>query len=630
MTILVIVESPAKAKTIRKYLGDGFDVDSSAGHIRDLPASEMGFNLEDMKPEYVVLDDKKAVVARLKKKSKGASKVLLATDLDREGEAIAWHLLQVLRPSAYERIVFNEITPKALKHAVQNPVKLDLSKVAAQECRRLLDRFVGYSVSPWLKHKMPGRGRLSAGRVQTIALRIVVEREDSILNFNSEPYYVVKASHAFNGIEFHSVLDASPLIPDDQKIRHLTDLYTAQNICDFILQKQSLRIVNIDKKERQVRPPPAFTTSTLQQAASNSLGFAPKLTMSLAQKLYESGLITYMRTDSLNLSDEAIHDIRTWLAKLIAHKNIAEPLLPDNPNKWKSADGAQDAHEGIRPSNISDLGKGIEGVNERDSDQLRKLYQLIWRRAVASQMSPAVYDQTIVTFHSHQDPKNGTSYTFISRGSVLRLKGWRFIMNEDGAEDGKSNTDEDTAEQHLPSGLRSGDTVPVKEIEAVNRRTKPPSRFSEAALIKELERQGVGRPSTFATTIDTIVRREYVCVSKKKQLLPTELGIDVIKAVGGNFRFVEITYTREIEGSLDLVASGSLPFKTVLRTEIQQLQREIEKQGGIPDSAFKKPKIVKDCPACKVGKLVIRDGKNEMFLGCNRYPKCKHSENLTS
>lgn len=626
--ILVIVESPAKAKTIKKFLGSGFDVDSSAGHIRDLPRSEMGFDTESLKVSYEVLDSKKGIVARLRKKTKSATKVLLATDMDREGEAIAWHLWKVLNPKVFARISFNEITPKALKNAVQNETSIDINMVAAQEARRLIDRYVGYTVSPWLARAVDRR-RVSAGRVQTVALRIICEREQSVRDFISEPYFVIVASMQSGDTTWTATLDASNLIPKEQKIRHLIDNFEAQNICDFIISRASLKVASIERKQRKQKAPPAFTTSTLQQAASNALGMTPKITMSLAQKLYEAGYITYMRTDSKNLSDDAIADIRGWLAKFIEAKQIAAPLIPSEPNKWKSAADAQDAHEGIRPSNVADLGKSIEGGNIKETTALRSLYQLIWRRAVSSQMSDAIYNQTIIKLTSPTDPRRGSPYHFSSKGSELVMPGWRFLMKDDMTEDGKGNDAENEGgeSQELPL-LHEGESCKVKGAVSDRRLTKPPNRFSEAALIKELERQGIGRPSTYAATIETLLYREYAVVTGKKHIVPTDLGFLVLSELVGKFSFVEIAFTRDMESELDDISTGKISFRSFMSNQITQLNNNLEKHGGMVtfDSPATAP--VKDCPRCGKGKMFVRQGRSGDFLGCNNYPKCKHSENI--
>lgn len=638
--ILVIVESPAKTKTLRKFLGEGFDVDSSVGHIRDLPKKEMGFDLETLKPNYEISKDKKQVVARLRKKAKAASKVLLATDLDREGEAIAWHLKQVLglNKKPYGRIVFQEITRSAIQHALNNESDLNMAYVAAQETRRLLDRFVGYSVSPWLTNALPGNGNLSAGRVQTVALLIVCNRHDEIANFIPEPYFVIKAQLNSEGDEWTAELDPDSINIDGVESKentnvpkgHLTNTYHAERISDFLLEKGSLKIVDIEETESIVKAPPPFTTSTIQQAASNALGFNPKLTMTVAQRLYEMGKITYMRTDTTNLSDEAIQNIRSWLSSYQKSKQVPEPLFPQKPNKFQSKSGAQEAHEAIRPSDIFDLGKDIEGRTEQDTERMQQLYRLIWKRAVASQMSPAVYDKTTVTLNSAIDPENNSRpYTLKATGRVLKRKGWRMLQGSDQTAE-KSG---DGRNQLLPV-LKPNTSAKVMSVDADSRQTKPKPYYNEASLVDALEKEGIGRPSTYAATIETLQNKKYVISTKaksnKKVLMPTELGLLVIDTVRGKFQFSEIPYTRNIEEQLDAITHRKATLPDVLSAQIKQLSSEIDALGGVPKRNMKqKPQVVKElCPECGEGQVVARNGRTGPFGGCTNYPKCKYTEEL--
>ena len=636
------MESPAKTKTLKKFLGPGFDVDSSVGHIRDLPAKEMGFDLETLKPNYVVNPDKKQVVGRLRKKTKAASKVLLATDLDREGESIAWHLKQALglKNKPYGRIVFSEITKTAVQNALQNERDINMSFVAAQETRRLLDRFVGYTVSPWLSNTLPGNGRLSGGRVQTVALMIVCNRFKEIENFIPETYFVIKAQLNSDGSEWSAQLEPESINIHalDKKENtnvpkgHLVSEYHAQRISDFLLESKTLSIVDVEEKESKSKAPAPFTTSSLQQAASNALSFNPKLTMSVAQSLYEDGLITYMRTDTTNLSSEAVDSIRLWLSKYQEAQQIPGKIIPDTPNTFTSKADAQEAHEAIRPSDFFNMGRNIEGRTEQEKQRKVALYQLIWKRAVASQMMPAVYDKTVITLRSAIDPDNGNSaYLLKASGSVLKEKGWRILQAGDQTENDKADGSTDD-KQNLPI-VRKGDKPLIQSANAERRQTKPPGHYTEASLVKALEKEGVGRPSTYASTIDTLLKRKYVVSTtqkgKKKILLPTELGVLVVDTVANKFKFADIGYTKRIEGLLDDIKNQKTNIRQVLPQEIKQLQSEVEALGGIPDYKPKQAMVVKEvCPSCEEGKLIAREGRSGPFAGCSNYPKCKHTEQM--
>lgn len=639
--ILVIVESPAKTKTLKKFLGQGFDVDSSVGHIRDLPTKEMGFDLDTLKPNYVISPDKKQVVARLKKKAKAASKVLLATDLDREGESIAWHLKQALglKSKPYARIVFSEITKSAVQNALQNERDINMSFVAAQETRRLLDRFVGYTVSPWLTNTLAGNGKLSGGRVQTVSLIIICDRFKEIENFVSEPYFVIKAALKSDDLQWTAQLEPSSINIKDLEPKentnvpngHVISEYHAQRISDFLLDSKHLTVVDVEEKESKSKPPAPFTTSSLQQAASNALGFNPKLTMSVAQSLYEDGLITYMRTDTTNLASEAIDSIRLWLSKYQESRQIPGKIMPDTPNTFASKADAQEAHEAIRPSDFFNMGRSIEGQTPKDKERKVALYQLIWKRAVASQMAPAIYDKTTITLRSAVDPNNnGSSYVLKASGSVLKEKGWRLLQASDQAESDNAN-EGSSDKQNLPP-VQKGDRPTLLSADAERRQTKPPGHYTEASLVKALEKEGVGRPSTYASTIDTLLRRKYVVSSsqkKRKVLLPTELGLLVADTVLGKFKFANVGYTKQIEGLLDDIKNQKTNIRQVLPQEIKQLQSEIEKLGGMPEYKPKKAVVVKEkCPECEEGQLIVRDGRTGPFAGCTNYPKCRYTEEM--
>lgn len=642
--ILVIVESPAKAKTFRKYLGSGFDVDSSVGHIRDLPKKDMGFDLESFKPSYEINKDKKQVVARLRKKAKTASKVLLATDLDREGEAIAWHLKQVLnlKNKPYARIIFNEVTKTALQKAIKDERAIDMQLVAAQETRRLLDRFVGYTISPWLTNTLTGHGKLSGGRVQSVALRLVVVRDREINDFVPETYYVITVDLDSDGLSWKATLDPatvnrSNLIPvgEDSNVPngHLTSAHVAEQISDFLLEKGYLTVSDVEEKETKSVAPAPFTTSSLQQAASNQLGFNPKLTMSVAQALYEAGKITYMRTDTKNLGDEAIDNIRKFIMLYSQKKGLSAKYLPDKPNRFASGENAQEAHEAIRPADVFDFGKDIEGRTPKDTERMKALYQLIWRRTIACQMAPALYDKKTISLVSPSDPNNGQPYQLSAQGSTLKFKGWRLIMAEDTTAENEQKN-ETPSNQALPM-VKIGDHPPISSATPVDKSTRPPSYFNEASLVKALEKAGVGRPSTYASTIDRLFNKKYIVTlkgqGKKAQIAPTELGCAVESKMSNCFSFMEYGYTRKIESSLDEIASGSNSFKNVLSQEINMLTRELNAIDGLSKakSFEKKLTILKEeCPSCGSGQVVVRDGRSGPFGGCTRYPECKYNERL--
>lgn len=622
---LVIVESPAKVKIIKSFLGSGYDVDSSVGHIRDLPTKSMGFDTESLKPEYEISPDKKQVVARLRKKAKAAELVILATDLDREGEAIAYHLLQTLKPKAYTRIVFNEITKNAVLSALQSPREIDLRMVAAQECRRLLDRYVGYTVSPWLSHSTQQR-KMSAGRVQTVALLLLYYRYRAITDFVPQRYFELTTTHNGDKAPWSASLVVKDLIPPDQELNKITSEAQINHIQNFVMNERKLRVQSIEEERKRTRPPAPFKTSTLQQAASNSLkGFTPKVTMNVAQKLYEGGYITYMRTDVESISQEAQDSIRQWLSKYAEAKGIREPVFPETPHKFSASADAQEAHEGIRPSNVYDLGKNIVGSNAIETEKLKELYRLIWLRAVASQMPHYEYDRTTATLVSPNDPHNGRPYRFELTANKPAVLGWKMILAEDATEEKKTSSS--STLQEIPN-IQEGDEIPIVTADIAEKQTKPPGYFKEHTLVKTLETEGVGRPSTFASIIETLLRRGFAVTNSKKQFNITDHGVLAIESLLGKFSFVDVNYTKDIESQLDRISKGQARYKEVLSLQIQQLDREIDANGGKPPA--RKPKealpIVRRCPQCSSGGLVLRDGSRGVFLACNRYPRCKHSE----
>lgn len=620
---LVIVESPAKAKTISRYLGRGFQVKASVGHIKDLPKSSLGVDLEDdFKPTYKVISGKKRTIDEIKKAAEGVEVILLALDPDREGEAIAFHIAEELSkkvkrkmtvlPDAFDkriyRILFNEITKGAIKKAVQNPKKLDKSLYEAQQARRILDRLVGYQLSPLLWDKV--RRGLSAGRVQSVALRIICERERDIRAFKIEEYWTL---HANLEGSHPPVFDAK-LTKLDGKKPDIRNEETAQKALGD-LKTKSFVLSEIVRKERKRRPAPPFITSTLQQEAARKLGFSAKRTMRAAQSLYEGvelagegsvGLITYMRTDSTRIAGTALTEVRGLIEEL-----YGKDYLPEKPNIYKGKKGVQDAHEAIRPT-------GIYYEPEKIKDQLERdqylLYDLIWKRFVACQMSSAVMDQTsFVIVANHAE--------FRATGSVIKFRGFLAIYQE-GRDDNKSD-DEETKDQ-LPD-LKEGETLKLHELRPEQHFTEPPPRFTEASLVKELEENGIGRPSTYAAILSNIEEREYV---KKDQncFVPTDLGFVVSDLLVESFpKVMDVAFTARLEKELDDVEEGSLNMVEAVHHFYEPFSKNLER-AKIHMKNIKAQEIKTDisCSRCQK-QMVIKWGKRGEFLACSGYPDCRNT-----
>ncbi len=644
---LVIVESPAKAKTIEKYLGRNYKVVASVGHIRDLPKSKMGIDVENnYEPHYISIRGKGDVIKNLRSAAKKAQKVYLASDPDREGEAIAWHLAHLLNLDLNEknRVVFNEITKDAVKAAFKEPRTIDLDLVDAQQARRILDRLVGYSISPILWRKV--KKGLSAGRVQSVALKIIIDREKEIRNFKPEEYWSIdgnfkKGRKKFKA-NFWGIDGKKKKLPNAESVKEVTSRITGKDY----------EVKNVEKKERKRNPAAPFTTSSLQQEAARKLNFRTRKTMMVAQQLYEGislgrqgtvGLITYMRTDSKRISDSAKAEVTDFIESAYGKEFAAHDV-----KKLKNAQGAQDAHEAIRPT--SALRTPDEMAKYLDKDQL-KLYSLIWSRFVASQMTPAILDTMKVTLDH-----NGVQ--FIANGSKVKFKGFMQVYVE-GRDDGKEDK-----ENILPE-LEVGEIVQSVDIELKQHFTQPPARFSEATLIRTLEEKGVGRPSTYAPTLETIQRRYYVKLVQKR-FEPTELG-EIVNTLIEDFfpQIVDVHFTAEMEDHLDKVEEGKenwikvvdqfyRPFEKELATaeeKIEKIQIKDEPAGfdcelcghpmviklgrygkfyacsNFPDCRNTKP-IVKEigveCPICHKGQVVERKSKkNRIFYGCDRYPECE-------
>ena len=606
---LVIVESPAKAKTIKQYLGKSYNVVASMGHIRDLPKSQMGVDLEHhFEPKYITIRGKGELLSKLKKEAKNAKKIYLATDPDREGEAISWHLAKLLNidETSNCRITFNEITKNAVQTAIKEPRPIDLDLVNAQQARRVLDRIVGYQISPILWRKV--KKGLSAGRVQSVATRLIVDREREIENFIPEEYWTVDAKLKTQaGEEFEASLNSC----DGKKLKPEKEP-EVKAILDELAQQEFV-VDNVKKGEKKRNPAPPFTTSTLQQEASRKLNFTVKRTMMAAQKLYEGaaveghgtvGLITYMRTDSLRLSNDAIADAREEIKT-----KYGDALLPGKPNVYKTKNSAQDAHEAIRPTYAS-----IKPADLKESlpADMYKLYKLIWERFIACQMKPAVYETV------NADIKAGR-FGFKASGSKLVFKGYMSVYVE-GRDDDKTEKD-----KVLPP-LSKDEILKLLKLLPNQHFTQPPQRFTEATLIKMLEEKGIGRPSTYAPTITTITARGYV-TREKKQLLPTELGSVVTDIMTEHFpNIVGIAFTADMEKDLDEIEEGEIDWVKIVEDFYGPFEKTLkaadEKIGKVKIEDEKSDVICEKCGRTMVYKM----GRFGKFLACPGFPECRNAK----
>lgn len=603
---LVIVESPAKAKTIEKYLGSGYKVTASMGHLRDLPKSKMGVDIEhDFEPQYIPVRDKKELIAELKKESKKAPSVYLATDPDREGEAISWHLKELLGldDEKARRVTFNEITKKVVTESIQNPRDIDQNLVDAQQARRILDRLVGYELSPLLWRKI--KTGLSAGRVQSVATRMVVDKEDEIKNFVSEEYWnldaMLRCGEGGFTARFHG--------KGDKK----TELKSREDV-DTVINAVSVSpftVKTVKRGEKQRSPAPPFITSTLQQEASRRLGMTPRRTMSIAQQLYEGveisghgsvGLITYMRTDSLRLSDVALEAAKNYIVG-----RYGEKYYPGKPRTFKTKHGAQDAHEAIRPT---DVFLSPDVVRKDLTQEQYRLYRLIWGRFTACQMANAVYDNVSVDCVS-------ADYVFRANYSELRFPGFTAVYEE--------SKEEESAElaNPLPS-LTEGQTLTLEKLLPDQQFTQPPARYTEATLIRAMEEKGIGRPSTYAPTITAITSRDYV-IKEGKYLRPTPLGEVVTQLMKDHFPdIVDVQFTNQMEERLDEIEGGKVEWKSVLKDFYKDFDAEMKKaESDLDGVKIKVPDVLSDeyCDVC--GKqMVVKKGKFGYFLACPGFPEC--------
>lgn len=605
---LVIVESPAKAKTIGKFLGKNYKVEASMGHVRDLPKSQMGVNIEEnYEPKYITIRGKGQLLDNIRKKAKKADRVLLATDPDREGEAISWHLSHILGLDGNDkcRVEFHEITKSAIKDALKHPRTINMNVVDAQQARRVLDRLVGYQISPLLWHKI--KWGLSAGRVQSVAVKLICDREKEIKDFEPKEYWSLTAKLKTRSktleAKLYSVSGEKPVLDNEAQVKDIMDE----------LNKEEYIVGSVKKQERRKSPYAPFTTSTMQQEAYKKLGFTTKKTMSIAQQLYEGielkkggtvGLITYMRTDSVRISEEA----QESAAQYIKH-SFGDEYLPEGRRSYKAKKNIQDAHEAIRPTYTD---KNPDSIKDSLTADQYKLYNLIWSRFIASQMADAVYDTVTVDV-------NAGRFVFRASGSTIKHMGFLKVYSS-----------EDDVENNKIPELEEGEKLPLKELEPDQHFTQPPARFTEASLVKALEENGIGRPSTYAPIISTIIERGYV-QRVKKNLVPTELGTVVTDLLKEYFKSIlDIDFTADIENKLDKIEEGSAEWRTVVDEFYKPFSQLLKvAEENIEKINIEEPVEETDIKCDKCGSnMVIKSGRYGKFLACPRYPECKNTKPL--
>lgn len=619
---LIIVESPAKIKTLKKFLGSEYILESSVGHIRDLPTKEFGIDVEnDFEPKYVTMPDKEKVIAQLKKAAALVDTVYLSPDPDREGEAIAWHISKILPPKTkIKRVSFNSITKDAVLRALKEPREIDLPLVNAQQARRLLDRIVGYKISPLVNRRIQG-GRdssLSAGRVQSVALKMVVDREKEIMAFVPVEYWNLGAR--FQAPPDEKTFGAYLYSVDGRRVEKeqvegknfylIPNKETAEQVLAR-LKKGPYKVLTVEKKEKKRYPVPPFITSTLQQEASRHFGYSSAKTMSVAQGLYEGvdlgnegteGLITYMRTDSVRIAPEAIKDARDYIVE-----RYGRDFLPEEPKVYSSKKTAQDAHEAIRPTHLRHTPESIQKHLTREQFML---YQLVWRRFMASQMMPAVYDTVTA------DISGGVDIILRATGSIIKFQGFLVVYEE------KQDDDENSDENKMLPPLDEEQLLKLVDLTSEQAFTRPPPRFTEASLVKELEKSGIGRPSTYATIMNKIQSREYT-VKESGRLKPTELGTVVVALLENNFQqIMNIGFTAEMEDNLELIAENKKDWKALLK----EFWKDFLPTVDLAEKEAFVPKVMTDidCPKCgaKLQKIWF---KSKYFYGCSRYPECDYS-----
>jgi DNA topoisomerase-1 len=616
---LVIVESPSKAKTIQKYLGREYIVKASVGHVKDLPKSKLGVDPQKgFEPDYQIIPAKVKVIDELREASNKVPELYLATDPDREGEAIAWHINEELKAKGKKvhRVLFNAITKPAILEAMNAPTTLNSDKYHAQQARRVLDRLVGYKISPLLWDKV--RRGISAGRVQSVALRLVVDREAEIKAFKPEEYWTVEGTFAKDGVEFTAnyfkVNGKDPELPNRASIDKLLE-----NV-----KGAQWQITSIEQKERSRKPQAPFITSRLQQDAARKLGFSAKKTMTLAQQLYEGidlgdmgthGLITYMRTDSVRIEPGALQSVREHIAS-----EYGKDYLPSEPNVYKSKKSAQEAHEAIRPTSLEFTPEKVQHFVERD---MFRLYQLIWNRFVASQMVPAVYDSTAIDIECHD--KAGNTQTFRTTGSVIKFAGFTAVYQE-AAEDDKSDENAEKALKLPP--LKEGDKAQNKDLNPSQHFTQPPPRYTDASLIRELEDKGIGRPSTYATILSNLQDREYV-EKREQRYYPSELGTVVTELLVQSFPdILNSEFTAGMEDQLDDIEEGKSDWKKTLGAFWKPFEKTLEKAKETMKNV-KRQEVPTNVKCEKCGHtMVIKWGKMGSFLACSNYPECKNTQDF--
>jgi len=614
MKDLIIVESPTKSKTLTSFLGKDYKVISTMGHIRDLPKEKLGIEIVekedksyDFLPQYALLDKKKETIKKLKEEAKKAKKVYLATDPDREGEAISYHVAVICskkgeKDPKFLRITFHEITQKAIKDSLKKAGKINLQLVDAQQARRLLDRLVGYKLSPLLWRKI--RRGLSAGRVQSVAVRLVVEREREREKFIPEEYWDILAhlKKTIGGKKEGAPTFYAKLIKKNNKPFKVNKETQAKEVVKD-LEKANYEVGEVERKEVLQNPPPPFTTSTLQQIASRRLGFSGKRTMRAAQSLYERGFITYHRTDSFNLASQAISEIRNYI-----EKEKGKNYLPEKPRIYKTKSKvAQEAHEAVRPTNVN---RQIEEKKAGRDEQ--KLYRLIWQRAVASQIKAAIWDQAKINI---QAPSQRDLYGFLVEGKVIKFDGWLSLYKFKDKE----------KEEELPS-LKKGDDLDLLEVKSEQKFTQSPARYTEASLIKALEERGIGRPSTYVPIISTIQNRQYV-EKEERKFKPTPLGEVVNDFLIEYFpQTFDYQFTAKMEDELDDIANGKRNWISVMNDFYLPFEEKLKAVTEVAERVQVPTEVTGEkCPECKKGELVIRVGRFGKFISCSRFPDCKYT-----
>lgn len=609
---LLIVESPTKSKTISRFLGSEYKILASFGHVRDLPKRELGVDVDhNFEPKYVIPPKAKKIISELKKESAKAEKTILATDEDREGESISWHLAETLKLKEPERIVFHEITKTAIEKALENPGRINMDLVGSQQARRILDRIVGYKLSPFLWKKV-AKG-LSAGRVQSVAVRLVVEREREIQNFKPVEYWSIEALfQKIQNAELRNEPFAATLAKKDGKTIDKLEIKNKNEADDILknLENAEYKIEKIERKETKRNPLPPFTTSTLQQSGWQKFHFPAKMTMSVAQKLYEEGYITYHRTDSVNLSEMSLS-----AAKNFIEKNYGSNYWAGYFKKYKSKGNAQEAHEAIRPAYADKNPESVRG--ELDGPKL-KLYTLIWQRFIASQMKEASFDSVSVDISAkNPEMKSAEEFTFTANGQTLKFEGFLKVYQIK------------FEEKDLPN-LEEKEKLDLVELNPLQHSTQPPARYTEASLIKELEKNGIGRPSTYAPTIATIQDRNYIEKNQEKRFMPTEMGTIVNDILVANFpEIVDIDFTAKMEKELDEVAEGKDTWVKTCRDFYDPFSKNLkEKYQEVPKENLA-IKTDKKCPKCG-SPIVERLGKFGRFYACSAFPECKYTESLES